>query len=172
MIHGENPFADAPDARDPVRRFRGRLAAPVTIVTAGDDERRTGLTVSSLVVVEGEPGLVEAVIGPTTDLWDIAAETGRFVIHVCEDANRHLSEVFAGIRPNPGGLFAGLDIGLSEWGPVIKELGNRVYCDYESRREIGYSGMVRARIAAVDVVDLSSPLVYFRGGVHSLRSTP
>ena len=33
MIHDENPFIDSPDQRDPIRRFRGRLTAPVTIVT-------------------------------------------------------------------------------------------------------------------------------------------
>jgi len=32
-IHEAQPFATLPVERDPVRRFRGRLAAPVTIVT-------------------------------------------------------------------------------------------------------------------------------------------
>ncbi len=49
-IHDEHPFVTPPEQRDPARRLRGRLAAPVTILTAGRDRNRTGLTVSSLVV--------------------------------------------------------------------------------------------------------------------------
>jgi len=168
VIHSENPFADDPDSRDPVRRFRGRLSAPVTIFTSGDHAHRTGLTVSSLLVVEGESGLVEAVIGPTTDLWEAVAETGRFVVHVCDERHRHLAEVFAGLRPSPGGIFAGLPVGESEWGPIIDDLGDRAYCSFESRREVGYSGLVTGRIDWVEAGDLTNPLAYFRGNYRSL----
>lgn len=168
MIHSDNPFVDAPDSRDPVRRFRGRLNAPVTVCTAGDDRERTGLTVSSLIVVEGEPGYVEVVVGPATDLWDLIAATGRFVVHVCSDEDRHLAEVFAGLRPSPGGIFAGLETSQSDWGPVIETLGNRAYCTSENTREIGYSGLVTARVDQVEVADLTNPLAYFRGGFHHL----
>lgn len=168
MIHGDNPFVDDPDSWDPVRRFRGRLSAPVTIFTSGDEGERTGLTVSSLMVIEGEPGYVEAVVGPTTDLWDLVEETGRFVVHVCTDENRHMAQVFAGLRPSPGGIFAGFDVTQTEWGPLIDSLGNRAFCSFETKREIGYSGLVTGRIDRVEVVDLTNPLAYFRGNFHSL----
>ncbi|HEX6300932.1 MAG TPA: flavin reductase family protein [Acidimicrobiia bacterium] len=167
MIHIENPFADDPDSRDPVRRFRGRLSAPVTIFTSGDHDHRTGLTVSSLLVVEGEPGRVQAVIGPTTDLWNTAAETGRFVVHVCDERHRHVAEVFAGLRPSPGGIFAGLSVRESEWGPTIDDLTDRAYCSFESRREVGYSGLITGRIDQVEVGDLTNPLAYFRGAYRA-----
>jgi 3-hydroxy-9,10-secoandrosta-1,3,5(10)-triene-9,17-dione monooxygenase reductase component len=168
VIHSENPFADDPDSRDPVRRFRGRLSAPVTIFTTGDQDHRTGLTVSSLLVVEGEPGQVEAVIGPTTDLWETVVETGRFVVHVCDERRRHLAEVFAGLRPSPGGIFASLPVRQSEWGPTIDGLTDRAYCSFESRREVGYSGLVIGRIDRVEVGDLTDPLAYFRGRYRTL----
>jgi flavin reductase (DIM6/NTAB) family NADH-FMN oxidoreductase RutF len=168
VIHDDNPFVDDPDSWDQVRRFRGRLSAPVTIVTAGDGESRTGLTVSSLMVVEGEPGRVVAVVGPGTDVWDAIAGTGKFVIHVCDDRHRALAEVFAGLRPSPGGVFAGLEVSQSEWGPVIDEMGTRAYCSYETRAEMGYSGLVTARVDRVEPADLTRPLAYFRGRYHTL----
>lgn len=168
MIHGDNPFVDDPDSWDPVRRFRGRLSAPVTVFTSGDDNERTGLTVSSLMVIEGEPGRVEAVVGPTTDLWELAEETGRFVIHICTDEHHALAQVFAGLRPSPGGIFAGLDVSQSEWGPVIESVGNRAFCTFETKREVGYSGIVTGRIDEVEPVDLANPLAYFRGSFRSL----
>src|SRR5665811_1166568 len=76
-IHqGEHPFL-APEAdRDPVRRTRGRLVAPVTIVTAGDEAGTAGLTVSSLMLAEGDPGSVHFLLGPTTDVAEIVGRTG------------------------------------------------------------------------------------------------
>jgi len=168
MIHGDNPFVPDADQRDPVRRFRGRLASPVTIVTAGDGSQRAGLTVSSLNVIEGDPGSTQIVVGPTTELWSVAGDTGRFIIHVCRAADRHLTEVFAGIRPNPGGIFTGITVIASEWGPIIDDLGDRVYCSVRDRAEIGYSGVITGTIDRVDIADLADPLVYFRGRYRSL----
>jgi 3-hydroxy-9,10-secoandrosta-1,3,5(10)-triene-9,17-dione monooxygenase reductase component len=168
VIHGDNPFVDDPDSRDPVRRFRGRLSAPVTIFTSGDETARTGLTISSLIIIEGEPGYVEAVVGPTTDLWDLVEETGRFVVHICTDEQRGMAQVFAGLRPSPGGIFSGLEVTESRWGPVIDELGNRAFCTFEERREVGYSGIVSGRIDQVEPVGLANPLAYYRGSFRSL----
>lgn len=168
MIHDENPFVDSPDQRDPVRRFRGRLAAPVTLVTAGSGAEATGLTVSSLNVVEGDPGVVQLVVGPTTDLWDVAKESAAFVIHILGKSDRHLAEVFAGLRPSPGGVFAGLELTPSEHGPVIDRLANRAYCRFLDRYELGYSGIVTGEIEAVDAAGLTDPLLYFRGSYRSL----
>jgi 3-hydroxy-9,10-secoandrosta-1,3,5(10)-triene-9,17-dione monooxygenase reductase component len=167
-IHGEHPFLPAPEERDPVRRFRGRLAAPVTIVTAGESDQRTGLTVSSLFVIEGDPGLVQAVVSPSSDLWDLVAETGRFVVHVCRNSHRHLADVFAGIRPSPGGMFVRVDITDSDWGPVLTDLEDRAYCTLVGREEVGYAGVVRGLIDRVEVTGTTDPLVYFRGRYHDL----
>ncbi len=168
MIHTESPFAPDPEDRDPVRRFRGRLTSPVTIVTSGPTDRRTALTVSSLSVAEGEPGLIQPLIGPTSDLWSSIADTGKFVVHICSGRHRRLSEVFAGLRPSPGGVFAGVSVTQSEWGPVIDDIGDRAYCSVETQVELGYAGVVTGRVDTVDVGDLVDPLVRFRGAYRSL----
>jgi flavin reductase (DIM6/NTAB) family NADH-FMN oxidoreductase RutF len=167
-IHSEHPFVPDPDERDPVRRFRGRLAAPVTIVTAGEGDRRTGLTVSSLFVVEGEPGLVHAVVTPNSDLWDVVAESGAFVVHICRHTHRDLADVFAGIRPSPGGLFTGAEVIGSRWGPVLAAVEDRAYCTLIGQEEVGYSGVVRGQLDQVELSGISDPLVYFRGRYRDL----
>ncbi len=169
MIHDENPFSTPSDQRDPARRFRGRLGSPVTIVTAGTENDRAGLTISSLLVVEGEPAIVELVVGPTSDLWDVIAESGHFVIHICHVEDRELAQVFAGLRPNPGGVFAGLEMGQTAHGPVIARLANRAFCSFEQRQEIGYSGLVTGRIDEVSAAEIGDPLLYFRGNYRSLQ---
>jgi flavin reductase (DIM6/NTAB) family NADH-FMN oxidoreductase RutF len=172
MIHAEHPFADLPEDRDPVRRFRGRLVSPVTIFTAGEGDRRTGLTVSSLFVAEGEPGRLHAVVGPNTDLWDVAAETERFVVHVCGVDDISLAEVFAGLRPSPGGLFATTSTTPSKWGPVVDELPDRLFCSLESRVESGNSGVLAGFVDGAELSDIEDPLVHFRGTYRSLTRRP
>src|SRR5919197_877292 len=54
-VGGRHPFTTPPERRDPARRLRGRLLAPVTVWTAGHPPATAGLTVSSLLVAEGRP---------------------------------------------------------------------------------------------------------------------
>ena len=166
--HDEPPFAPPPADRDPVRRFRGRLGSPITIVTSGDSDERTGLTVSSLMVAEGEPSRVFALIGPTTDLFLAMEETGRFVVHICEDRHGPLADVFAGLRPSPGGMFVDADVTQSAYGPVLSDLPNRLFCSYISGEEETYSVLVEGAIEQVELTDLRDPLLYFRGKYRTL----
>lgn len=168
MIHSEHPFRPEPGDLDPARRFRGRIAAGVTIVTAGTGSKPTGLTVSSLLVIEGDPAYVELVVGPTSDLWDVAAEARRFVVHICRYEDMRLAEVFAGLAPSPGGVFAGVEWEASEWGPVITALGDRAYCTFVSARELGWSGLVAGHIDRVEISKLIDPIVHFRGAYRRL----
>ncbi len=163
-----NPFLPPPSERDPVRRFRGRLATPVTILTTGAGRTRTGITVSSLVVIEGEPGILRAVVGPVSDAWHTLTETRRLVVHVCDHTHQVLGDVFALLRPNPGGLFAGVAHRESDWGPVLDDIPTRLYASVTDMEEVGWSGMVTATIDRVEVDDLTDPLVYFRGRYRGL----
>ena len=168
MVHSENPFLPEPDDRDPVRRFRGRIAAGVSIVTAGSGTSRTGLTVSSLLVVEGDPAVVYLLVGPTTDLWSTVVATGRFVVHLCRFEHRRLADVFAGLAPSPGGLFAGSAARESAWGPELIELRDRLYCGFSSREETGWSGLIVGTVDEVQVSDQADPLVHYRGRYRTL----
>ena len=168
MIHEEHPFATPAEERDPVRRFRGRLAAPVTIVTAGDAGARTGLTISSLVVAEGDPARVYFLLGQATELYDAIHDTGRFVVHILEDGHRELGDRFAGLRPSPGGLFAGLDVVDGRYGPELPELGSRLHCRHESEAECTVHVLEAGIVEHTVVHELDHPLVYFRGRYRRL----
>jgi flavin reductase (DIM6/NTAB) family NADH-FMN oxidoreductase RutF len=162
-IHDEHPFKTPPDQRDPVRQFRGRLAAPVTVVTAGTAEKPSGLTVSSLMVAEGEPSFVHFLAGDTTDLWHSIQKTEAFIVHILDEEHRELSDRFALIRPSPGGPFAGLRVETTEFGPELSGLGNRAYCRYVGHREDAHHVLVHGEIERIELHDLRHPLQYFRG---------
>ena len=163
-IHEDvHPFLTPEEDREPVRRFRGRLAAPVTVITAGDATDRSGMTVSSIMVSEGEPGKVHFLAAPIADLCDAIDRTGRFVVHILESDHRAISEIFAERRPSPGGLFSGVAFEDGEWGPVLTDVASRAYCSGAAAVEQGYSLLYSADIDRVDAETLDDPLVYFRG---------
>lgn len=167
-IHTEHPFLPDPHHRDRARQLRGRLTSPVTIVTSGAGDRTVGLTISSLLIIEGESPMIQLVVGPTSDLWDVMAETGVFVVHVCDATHTRLSDVFAGLRPSPGGMFASLEVVETKWGPTLSEIPDRAYCRLVERAETGYSGLVTGAIDQIELTELSDPLVYYRGRYRGL----
>ena len=161
-----DPFADPPDARAPVRQFRGRLASGVTVWTAGSVEDPSGLTVSSMVV--GEPSTIVGLMNDLTELWDAIQDRGAFVVHILERKDRNLADAFAGLRPSPGGIFAGLDIEDSEWGPILVDIPNRAFCRYLKATEAGYGQLVWGEIGRTETAELDQPLVNYRGRYQSL----
>ena len=116
-VGGQPPFAVPPQRRDPARRLRGRLVAPVTVWTAGHPPGGAGLTVSSVLVAEGRPARLLGLIDPTSAFWEAAQEIGAFVVHVLAAGDRALAERFSEVRPPIRGPFERLEVAESPWRP-------------------------------------------------------
>lgn len=160
-IHTEHPFLD-PEP-DPVRRFRGRLGGTVSLWTAGDDAGRAGLTVSSLMVANGEPARLLALVDPDSDLVDVLARTGRAVVQLLAWAHRDLAEAFAGTAPAPGGPFRTGEFEETAWGPRLVDAGTWAGVVVESTTEVGWSDLVTCVVEEVHVGEDPEPLVHRRG---------
>lgn len=168
-IHGTDPFAVPQPERSPARQLRGRLAAPVTLWTAiGLDGRRAGLTVSSTLVADGQPARLLGLIDPESELFEAARTAGRFVVAPLDAGQRHLSDLFAGILPAPGGPFRDQDWADGPYGPVLAGQGTWAGCRWESAREIGWGTLVEAVVEHISIGDDTDPLVYFRGRYRTL----
>ena len=163
-IHDTHPFAD-PDP-DPARRFRGRLGGAVSLWTAGAGAARAGLTVSSLMMANGEPPRLLALLDPDSDLADVLTDTGRAVVHLLSWHHRDLAEVFAGLAPSPGGPFRGATFEPSGHGPVLVDATTRAHVSLESGVEVGWSLLVTCVMDDVVVGDDESPLLHRRGRYH------
>ena len=163
-IHNEHPFLPPPESRDRTRQLRGRLASPVTIVTAGSD----GMTASAVLVLEGSPARLVVAINEAAEFCGAVKTTERFVVHIAEQDHRRLSDRFAEISPSPGGLFAGLEVSETQWGPLIGGFDNWAGCRLEATYPIGWQMLLVAEIDHLQVSDLDNPLLYFRGRYRSL----
>lgn len=150
-IHTGHPFAEADP--DPVRRFRGRLGAAVTLWTAGDADDRAGLTVSSLMVAGGEPGRVLALLDPDADLTLRLEETGRAVVALLGWQHRQLADAFAGTAPAPGGAFRTGDFEDTGAGPRLVDAAAWAETELEDVRDVGWSRLVTCTIGDVVIGD-------------------
>lgn len=160
-IHSDHPFATPEEDKDPLRRLRGRLAAPVTVWAVGAGGARSGLTVSSVLIADGDPPHVVGLIDAESDFW--LEEPQRWVINVLAARHRFLADAFAGTAPSPGGPFRLGEWTDTAWGPALVDaagwLGVSVGPD---ARKVGWRALVEATVEHVEAFD-RMPLVHLRG---------
>jgi flavin reductase (DIM6/NTAB) family NADH-FMN oxidoreductase RutF len=160
-IHSSHPFTD-PEP-DPARRFRGRLGGTATLWTAGSDDDRAGLTLTSVLVVLGDPARVLGLVDPDSDLADAMESTGAGVVQLLAWTDRDLAEGFAGTAPAPGGVFAQADFVDTEWGPRLAHATTWAGVRLESSSEVGWSRLLTCVVEHLEVGQDDDPLLHRRG---------
>jgi flavin reductase (DIM6/NTAB) family NADH-FMN oxidoreductase RutF len=164
-IHSTNPFAADPD---PVRRFRGRLGGSVSLWTAGAGAERAGLTVSSVMVANGDPARVLGLLDPDSALAEVLVRTGLGVVQLLEWDDRGLADAFGAVAPAPGGPFR-----LGRWtetahGPVLADRTHALV-RLEHTTEIGWSVLATAVLEDVVVLEDRNALLHRRGRYQQAR---
>lgn len=167
-IHDTHPFA-AGQPRRPLRRFRGRLPAPVTVWAAETPAGRAGLTVSSMLVADGEPGEVVGLIDPASELFQALLGARRWAVSLLSHGDRQLSDAMAGLAPAPGGPFRLARWRDTPWGPVLATspgwLGARLLGEPV---EAGWSMLVRGVVESIEIDEAVAPVAYVRGNYRQL----
>jgi flavin reductase (DIM6/NTAB) family NADH-FMN oxidoreductase RutF len=165
QIHSSDPFATPEQDKSPLRRFRGRLAAAVTLWTTIGP---AGLTVSSTLVADGEPGRVLGLIDEESDFWDAVSRSRRFAVTALAEDDQQLADRFAGLMPAPGGLFTAGDWTDTEFGPVPAGAGVWAGCRLLQDRPVGWSILLEATVETIRTGVDRPPLVHYRGRYHRL----
>lgn len=168
-IHSEHPFRDSD--LDPVRRLRGRVGATVSLWTAGDlATDAAGLTVSSYLILTGEPGRIVGAIDPDSDLFAAMERTGLAVVQLLTYDQHQIADTFGGQLPAPGGLFAGSDFEATPYGPRLMGAGAWAFGSLEDARPLGWSNLTAIRIENVGIDGDDDFLVHRRGRYQSSQS--
>lgn len=127
----------------------------------------TGLTVASIMVVEGETPLCVVAVSPDAELASTIEESRGFVVHLLNSEQRNLADTFALIRPSPGGLFSAVDHTRTAWGPRLTDVSDVVVCRYVETRPTGEQVLVVGQIEDLELSDLTHPLIHFRGSYRT-----
>jgi flavin reductase (DIM6/NTAB) family NADH-FMN oxidoreductase RutF len=126
------------------------------------------LTVSSLVVGQGEPPVLAGVISQSTDLADaVSTSSARFVVQLVGAGQRRLAQHFAGELPAPPELLA---TELTPHGPVLEALADRMFCRVTSSKPFGWSLLVEAEVTDVEVGEQGKALAWYHGAFHEVGS--
>lgn len=173
-IHSEHPFLPPEHERSPVRRLRGRLTAGVTLWTAQPsqhEQRPAGLTVASVLVADGDPGRVLALLDPDSDLWAAASGSGTAAVSWLTYDDRRLADAFAGVAPAPGGPFKLADWKDTSWGPVLGTAATwaGVRLEPDRAREVGWAVLAEGVLEHIELgEEQAPPLVHRRGRYQRL----
>lgn len=163
----EDPFATPEADRREDRRLRGRLVAPVCVVTSfGEQSEPAGLTVSSVLVADGEPAELLALVDPLGALVAACRESGRAVVHLLRAGDERVAELFAGRYP--ADPFEEVAWHPGEYGPVLEGGRPTADCAVTEIGEAGYHSLLRARIETVGLGGGAEPLAWYRGGYRLL----
>jgi flavin reductase (DIM6/NTAB) family NADH-FMN oxidoreductase RutF len=139
------------------------MVLPVTVWLAhpvgGDGP--VGLTVSSVVLSEGEPAMLAGLVAPLSDLADVIGRPpGYFVVHILGGAHRRVAQHFAGEVPAPAGILAARE---SVHGPLLDAVGDRLLCRAVSAKPFGWSLLVEAEVDEIHVGDAGPGLAWYHG---------
>jgi 3-hydroxy-9,10-secoandrosta-1,3,5(10)-triene-9,17-dione monooxygenase reductase component len=168
-IHASDPFATPEDQRSPVRRLRGRMPSPVTIWTAGAGADRAGLTVSSVLIADGDPGQIVGLIDDESELWTAMKATGRCAITMLHVGDHLLADRFAGLLPAPGGRFSEGNWTETGFGPVLDGTTTWAGVDLAAARPFGWGLLIEASIVELHLAaDPAAPLAHARGRYREL----
>ena len=172
-IHSSNPFAAPEPDRDPLRRFRGRMIAPVSVWAAKNGQRSAGWTLSSFLVADGRPAEVIGILDDESELAELLAMTPTLTVNLLGWPHRSLADAFAGVGPAPGGAFRLAAWRDTDWGPVLDDgpgwLGARMAA---APVHAGWGLLLRANIEHIEIgpEPTDGLLGYVRGRYQSITS--
>jgi hypothetical protein len=143
----------------------------VSLWTSGSERSRAGLTVSSLVVANGDPARILGLLDPDADLTETLIATGTAVVQLLRGPDTDLAEAFGGTGPAPGGPFR-----LGQWeqtayGPVLVGRSHALV-RLESTREVGWSVLAETIVEELSVVAGDDGLEHRRGHYQRPNGVP
>lgn len=151
------------------RSVMARLSAPVTIVTAYDQEGRPrGFTASAVCSLSLDPPLVLVCIARTALCHDVFVAASSFAVNVLRDEHQELAERFtaSGIDRFAGTGFAG-----DSWAPHLPDALSVLTCSVHATHPGGDHTILVGQVERI-TASAGEPLVHFDRRFRGLSLTP
>lgn len=154
------PPADAPERLKSIMRH---VAATVSVVTAGHEDR-TGATVTSATALSVDPARMIVNINRTSSTYPVILRHGHFCVNILSAAQQEIADRFAG----KGGLKGAERYEGAAWttlasgAPVLLAALAAVDCEVEEIIERHSHGIIIGRVVALAETG-GTPLLYRQG---------
>jgi 3-hydroxy-9,10-secoandrosta-1,3,5(10)-triene-9,17-dione monooxygenase reductase component len=154
------------------RHFRtilGSYPTGVSVITSvSKDGERWGLAVGTFTAISLDPPLVGFMPDKRSMSWKQIEKTGAFCVNILSAAQLDMCRRFA-VRG--GDKFDGISHGHSPGGlPLLDGVLAWVECGIEKVVELGDHVLVVGAVRALEKVSDETPLLFHRGGYHTLNS--
>jgi len=118
-----------------------------------------------MLCADGEPGELLALLDPDSDLAEALSDEPRAMVSLLPSDRSDVAQVFAGLAPAPGGRFTVGEWRETPYGPQLADAVAAVAVEVvEITEDVGWSSLVRARLAEPVQFGEGEPLVHHRGG--------
>lgn len=150
------------------RELCGRFATGVAIVTAFDtDGAPAGMTANSFASLSLAPPLISINVDHSADFHRTIGVAPGFVVNMLAHDQEALSRRFAGGAQGPD-RFSGIGYRRTERGGAVLDGGiGFIECEVAERMPTGDHTLIIGRVIGGETQE-GRPLLYFRGGYHSL----
>lgn len=143
-----------------------RLAGAVTIVAAGDGNRRMGLTATSVCSLSAEPPRVLACINLKGQTFMTTSETRSVSINILSTEQTNIAKRFAGILGEEGSD----PFEIGDWStgntgaPILKDAIASLDCTVDEMLVLQTHAVIICKIKHIEIGDMSlTPLLYLAG---------
>ena len=142
-----------------------RLAATVTIVTAGREGRRFGMAATAVTSVTAVPPTLLICVNRTASIHDIIVETGRYCVNILGTHHADLVSAFG------GGLQGEARFGHGAWSsrdggmPYLDDAQASLFCAVRRSVAHGSHSVLIGEVLSVRLSEAVAPLLYQDGGL-------
>lgn len=165
-----NGLADAGMLRDSFRESMRRLAGGVSVITTGEAEGRTGLTVTSLTALSMEPPSLMFCINRSASALPVLLESRSFGVNIVGSRHEAIADRFTGRDGTRGAArYAGGDwIQLRSGAPILSDAFVAIDCQVDEVLERHSHCIVIGRVIDVRLGEGEDVLCYWERGFHTM----
>jgi flavin reductase (DIM6/NTAB) family NADH-FMN oxidoreductase RutF len=156
----ENPKVSILDPEQ-LRAAMRAWPAGVTVVTAAYEERMHGMTVNSFTSISLEPPMITVSLQASTRTHELVSKSRAFGLTILSEEQAHISDLFAGRRPDIQDRFANVQTEFLITGsPFI--VGGLAWMDCRVMQtyEAGQNTLFIAEVVAARGTGEGHPLIY------------
>jgi flavin reductase (DIM6/NTAB) family NADH-FMN oxidoreductase RutF len=157
-------FPPGPQLRDAMRRLTGG----VSVITAGQGEHKTGLTVTTAHSLSADPPLMIISVNRNSSSYPVIRENGHFCVNILSASQQRVAERFSGF----GGIKGAARYDGEDWVPLASgalalegALAN-IDCEVEELIERHSHGLFLGRVVKVRVSAGTDPQLIYQHGAY------